>query len=207
MRSAPYVTALALVTLMVTAAVADDYNPPPWRGEPGTTYARWEFFEPFNPTPPPDEFENPFGPPALLVNPFGDGWLPDYQGRPGVWTLSGEIWVDIYNYPEPNPDKFIWIQLTWAPMWNEPNPFPRVEETFTPGGPYPGEEIDRQFAGPEDWQYSTFLIELHPNPDFETVHIWGDIYVDELVIDTICVPEPGSLWLLASGVLGFVRRR
>jgi hypothetical protein len=200
------VLALAVLLAVPAMAWADDYNPPPWRGDPGWTYARWEFMTP-DLMPPPDQWDNPFGPPELEVNPFGDGWMPGYQGREGVWPLSGEIWVDIFNYPEPNDEKWIWVQLTWAPMMGEPTPFPNVEEIFNEGGPYPGMEIDRQPAFPGDWTYSTFLIELPFNPQFETVYIWGDIYVDELVIDTICIPEPTSMAMLLGGCVLVLRRR
>jgi len=35
------------------------------------------------------------------------------NGRQGVWPLSGEIWIDFPNQPEPLPFKDIYIQLTW----------------------------------------------------------------------------------------------
>lgn len=197
---------LLAIGVAVPLVVADDINPPPWRGEPRTTFALWEFSTP-DIFPPPDVFDNPFGPPELEVNPFGDGWLPSYNGRQGVWTLSGDIFVDIPNFPEPLDMKWIWIQLTWAPIPFEPNPFPTVVEELTPGGPYAGESINVIPIGPEDWIHETFLIELFPNPDRERIHIFGDIYVDELVIDTICIPEPAGMLMLVVALAGLLTRR
>ena len=203
-----YLGFVLVVGLMVVPAVADDLNPPPWRGLDGTSYARWEFGTDDPYAPPENDWYNPYGMPEIEVQPLTD-WYDEYDGRLGVWALSGEIWVDIWNYPEPLPHKFIWVQLTWAPMEFEPNPFPNVEEIFTTGGPYYGTLQDEFDVGPDpfEWYHSTYLIELWPNPDFETVHIWGDIYVDEVVIDTWCIPEPASLSLLALGSLVVLRRK
>jgi hypothetical protein len=204
MRSKHVLAVLLLCGVTAAPVLADDYNPPPWRGLPGTTYARWEFGTD-NQYPPPDEWYGPSYAPEMYVEPYGAGWYPYYLGRYGVWLLSGDIWVDIPNYPDPNEDKYIWVQLTWSP-W-ETGAVPMVEEILTPGGPHLGTLIDQRDA-PPDWTYSTFLIDLHPNPDFETVHIWGDVYVDEVVIDTICIPEPGSLsLLLLAGCVASLRRR
>ncbi|MFH1844888.1 MAG: hypothetical protein ABIF77_16985, partial [bacterium] len=61
---------LALTILMLVgltaSAVADDFMPPPWRGDPLTVMAEWDFINDFNPDPmniDPD-----------YLNTIGDGW-------------------------------------------------------------------------------------------------------------------------------------
>ena len=58
-----------------------------------------------------------------------------------------------------------------------------------------------------NWIHSAFSMRIYPNPSFEIVRIDGGIMVDEVVIDTICVPEPRTLGLLGLGVLTSVFRR
>ena len=50
-------------------------------------------------------------------------------------------------------------------------------------------------------------LNIEPNPAFEIVRIDGAVMVDEIVIDTICIPEPASLALLGLGGLALMRRR
>ena len=202
-----YLGFVLVVGLMVTPAVAEDLNPPYWRGLEGTTFARWEFGND-DPYPPPDDYYNPYGMPEMEVEPLVD-WYQTYDGREGVWALSGEIWIDIWNQSVPLPYKWIWVQITWTPMEFEPNPFPIVEEIYTTGGPYYGTLEDERVIGPDpyEWYHSSYWIELSPNPNFETIYIGGDIYVDEVVIDTWCFPEPASLSLLALGSLFVLRRK
>ena len=37
--------------------------------------------------------------------------------------------------------------------------------------------------------------------------IGGDVFVDQLVVDTICIPEPATMSLLALGGLALLRRK
>jgi len=197
--------ALALISIFAFAAsaFADDLNPPPWRGQPGTTFALWEFYTP-NPNPMPDQWMNPFGPPATTVTPgFLQNWWALWGGREGVWPLSGTIVTRIQNYPTANPYKDIWIQITWAQQAVNEFPVIRVDQTYAQllGSINLGPTGEQ--TGDGTWWHSTYSLRLFPNPTQETVIIEGAIMVDELVIDTICVPEPSSLIAL-SGLVGFV---
>jgi hypothetical protein len=58
-----------------------------------------------------------------------------------------------------------------------------------------------------NWWHSTYNLRIYPNPDFEILRIDGTVMVDQIVIDTICIPEPAALILLAFGGLLLLRRR
>lgn len=199
---------LLVLTIMVLSVcapvIADDLNPPPWRGQPGTTFQKWEFMTP-NPSPLPDAMNNPYGIPQTMVLPgFQQVWWPELKGRMGVWPLSGSIETTIPNSPIANPWKDVWVQLTWSPQ--VPGGVVMVEERRF-GGIFT--EISRMPLGGE-WFHSTYHFRIYPNPDWETIFIWGSVDVDELVIDTQCVPEPSSLMVLAGslfGLAGFIARR
>ena len=185
--------------MLCSGVLADDLRPPDWRGHNDSTFQLWDFsVEDLEPDP--DAVDNRFGDPMLRVTPFGD-----YIPTPGAWPLSGEIDVYIPNFPEIRPYKEIWIQLTWQPTSVDP---------FLPDMPVvsvtPFDSI--QMARGDDinlngWTHSLFMVSIWPNPAEEWITIKGDIIVDQLVIDTICIPEPVTVIILGiGGVLAFKRK-
>ena len=203
---------VALFVLSGTAAWADDYNPPPWYDptDDSMTFQGWEFGDLNNSnTPLPDFGNNVYGFQPAIVTPGGvtgaGGWIDHLDGRYGVWGLSGEIEVPIFNDPTPRPEKIVWVQITWQEQ--EPGGVPWVEGVPIPGSDTtPAVLVDTQPAD-GNWLYSTYEYRIFPNPDFEIVKISGDIFIDELVIDTWCVPEPFSMATLALGGIALLRRR
>jgi hypothetical protein len=153
----------------------------------------------------------------------GAGWHekqptgPDYDpaGDPGDgWVnLSGELIIDIPNFVNTNPRKVIWIQLVWEPQ--APNSVPIVQLLDPAGQPTSvplvrTELLEEGFDQTNPWRavyHDTWHLELFPNPDFEQISISGGINVDEIVIDTWCVPEPATMSFLAIGGLAILRRR
>ena len=193
---------LAACLIAAGPALGDDLWPPSWRGQPGTTFGKWEFST-NNPNPLPESgYLYPWGLPSTTVSPgLFQSWMPSWGGRQGVWPLSGEIETIIPNRPLALPYKDILIQLTWAQQ--APNVFPAVSELrFGVGS-----TLVHEIPLPGGWFHSTYQIHLEPNPDWEKILITGAINVDELVIDTICAPEPTTLCLLAMGAFAILRRR
>ena len=196
-----------VVAGFVVSAVADDIQPPWWRGQYSTTSQFWEFLTPL-PGPLPPDGSPPGGQPwlpstQLTVYPDG-AWLssdPFGSGRIGIWPLSGRINVTVDNHNPPNNVKYMWVQLTWhneelkpitGPILSGFNPM-----YATPPGLTIVPPVDLGFG----WYETTFKWEIYPNPPDEFFVIGGNILVDELVIDTWCIPEPTTLSLFGGGLL------
>jgi len=233
------VSAAILTLCLQIPSWAEDINPPTWRGNLGTTWAQYEFLTPGVPNgnggfvyDGPDNGFLPAGP-ALLTHvpgpgagwhekqPTGEFGLGSYDplgpAGDGWVNLSGEIILTLQNFDNNNPRKVIWLQMDWEPQ--SPNNVPTIQIVDPAGGqpstiPLVRNELWQQGSDPTNpWRvvnHDVWHLELFPNPAQETIVISGGINVDELVVDTWCVPEPSSLAILgmafASLLLCFRRR-
>ncbi len=191
-------------------AMADDRNPPPWRYEPNTTFSHWDQWlgasgEKTESFAPDDEF-NYLGESAQATSDAPVVEVIDYAGSEDVLHIEDYgsykgLVLTIPNYPDPNPYKEVVLQVVWH--WD--------------GGPgYAidplGEMIDSQLSYPlgNDWYYDYIVWRIEPNPTSETITLtneWGDLYIDQIVVDTICAPEPTTIGLVMIGALVALRRR
>ena len=185
---------------LVASVRADDLNPPPWRGQPNTTYQGWTFATDANPSE--ADVVNPYGTPNATITGTGNTWYALFDGHVGVWTLSGpssSMDLGIPNTPtDYTREKILWTQITWQPTYTgEPAPVVMVSGiASSPVTTYP--------VGTGSWLQSDYSTTLQYNPQFEDVVVTGSYALGEIVVDTICIPEPSSLALLAVGALSLL---
>ena len=199
--------AIALLLTVAGSLMADDFAPPSWRGLSGSTWQQWEFSTGQALGILPDHGYNPYGNPTADVTPAPSKvWYEESFGRTGVWPLSGLIDATIPNQDVQNPYKDIWIQLTWHRT--DCGDTPTVWETISHQMAY----LESEVLLADGWYHTTYSIRLVPNPALEIIRVQNDILVDELVIDTRCVPvpEPSGVAVMLAGLAslgGFARLR
>jgi len=155
---------------------------------------------------------NPYGIPttAILGNfPGTDWYVSDPFGRDeyGIWVT--ESWIEVYvpntGDTAPGTWKEIILQMTHdagalynyvARISTDPDAkeLTLLEATLLPSG----------------YMYARWGITIEPNPTGETIYIqpsFCSLYVDEIVVDTICIPEPATIALLGLGGLILLKRR
>ena len=116
--------------------------------------------------------------------------------------------VTVDNYPDANAVKHMLVQVVWQPSNGDPTSEPILSglwpsRSTTPVAiPYPG-------GLGSGWFETTYKWELRPNPPDEFFVLGGNINVDQLIIDTWCIPEPsaGLLTSLGGGLLLVLRWR
>jgi len=203
-----------VVLIIVTTSVgfADDFAAPPWRNSDGTTWQEWTFSTsqkgPLNP----DYFFNDIGMAQLWVD-TSYGWIDTSGQRQGIWPL-GELDIFIPNYLDNSPGtmKEIAIQLTWKSAGNnwipdQPGVLIVPDYSGDPSG-YVADISREDVEIVNGWVHTIFTINVRPNPSEEWIAIKGDILVDQVVIDTYCIPEPATIMLFGiGGILMLVRRK
>jgi hypothetical protein len=211
-RSVHAACAASAALVCAWPALGDDLNPPPWRGGPGTTYQHWDFSAgPGGGAPDAGPYSNPNGVPALVPsNP--SNWLPTLSGRFDVWAVNDfdPLRFNIPNDNDPNNIKDVWVQITF--------------QSFSGGIGSDVRDTNGNFAGvlsgypqvvplPGGWFHETIVFRFAQCPPGETLTIYppqpGTVaFIDQVVIDTICVPAPGAA--VGMGVIGLAavgRRR
>jgi len=198
---------IVIVVLSVVVSTGARVFPAPlWSGDEGTTSQQWSFTLNDAAPPLPDTgWDNGYGTPQLSV--YGSGWNNTIDGHQGVWTFSGfgsGVLVDIPNNPVSQPVKEIWVELIWEAA---------SLSSYIPDQPIIGvwaDDFEKQLMREEsiggNWKASLYKINIWPNPSAEQITINGDIRLDQIVVDTICIPEPATFGLLIGGAFMAIRR-
>jgi hypothetical protein len=215
------ITAVVLVGLLQVSAFAFIDTAPSWRdaANDSTTLSIWTFGGTAKEGISPDAGSyNDYGTAGddwyanVMPSPEEDEWIAMESGAYGVWALSGTLYAVIPNtdVTGPGTSKTMQVQLVWKPQ----DGF-----TMTDAGVSMAVEDDnwtlRKFAVTDaqsvtlsnGWYQSIWTIDWIPNPAIESFTITGNIYVDSLIVDTICIPEPATLTIMGLGLAAMLRTR
>jgi hypothetical protein len=203
------------LTLAPKITAADDFAPPPWsRLHPNAVTAEWEFSAPANPTPPDGPLTNVLVkgsgtvPTSATITggPAGLGW--GVGDGDGGWFFpgAGDIRFTVDNVIDNEPVKHIWLQVTHTPGLGLAVD-PLAGFNFGATGSLPG-PVSTISHGPTS---TIFFWDMFPNPPWEDFQllVFGPGEIDQIVVDTISIPEPSSVVLCGIGLLtvGLVAQR
>jgi hypothetical protein len=202
--------AAGVFAVLAAPALAIPVFDPPWVTTPtdprwqggAHTFQAWEFTQ--NPTGP-VIVNNPYGTPNIHW-PTGATYPDNVVGPDGTTTIptwhigqDGVITIEIPNNPEDRMFKVIHLQITSDKATGQP--------TSSPGGAFTSTGIANH--APTAWYTYAYELTIQPNPPSETITIpvIFSTNIEEIIITTICNPEPGSLALLMLGGVALLRRR
>jgi len=218
---------LFVIALFVAPVMADDLFPPGFRGDPLSYHAHWDAFQngDFNAFYPDFESSVPGPDPGDMLH---DGFFTHLDFAPSEgWAMApggggffnaaedSTFVANVVNWLDDEPIKFLRIQVTYLDdILNGPPTILGVEgfAPVTGGGPYVSTGPVDSFSGPgltpgTEYFYEDWIIE--PNPDWEQIEFFlpqGTI-IEQLVIDSVSVPEPATLLLMGCGIATLVHKR
>jgi hypothetical protein len=168
----------------------------------------WEFGDNSYDLVAPDEYSsNPTlaaGTFSIDYDPPDTVWNASWDGASGVWRLESpsNITIQLNNYENQNLFKEIWMQVTYQAA-GASEPYIYTDPLYT-------EVTTSDLEANGNYWNLTYHIIIEPNPASETIWIQPldcTLYIDEIVIDTRCVPEPTTICLLGLGALALLRKR
>lgn len=196
-------------------AGGEDMFPPSWRGESRTLFAVWDNWQgdllpdQWSSNPPQAKTPYAIAGPGTVVYQQADG-------RTNVVEMTQDFQLGFYlpNIPG-GTSKEIILQVTYyVDAGFNPQVLPQLE--FASGEW--GGQIEDYYPHGEGWITDVIRLEIEPNPEEEWIYLyardqatwqyaWYPTYIDQVVIDTMCIPEPATLGLLAAGAAALLRRR
>jgi hypothetical protein len=198
---------LAGVAGATLTGLATDRVEPEWRGQANTTLQAWSFDTPDNPGLVTLD-GNPYGTPSAEVfvpdtdYPRQTYWMPSDSDHTGVWRIYGDNYLMLYlpNTQVTGADSYkeIWLQITYSAGSIDRKP---QIQTLPE---YAALDVVQSTVVGNLYYHDIFRIILKPNPTEEWIAILPrdcTLYVDEIVVDTICIPEPATMLILGLGVV------
>jgi len=207
------------LAIVADVASADDFAPPPWprpgAPNPQAMTFEWEFSTPANPSA-------PDGP--LTDMTFGSGMAPGgtfaFVGAPGpifwgagdgdcewIFAEGGFIHFELDNILDTEPVKHIWLQVSHS-FGAAVSVMTLADFNMAATGSTP----DVPVVTPIDPTHTLITWNMFPNPpweEFDLVIPTAGASIDQVVIDTISIPEPSTLALagVALSAVVLVARR
>ena len=204
----------AILFLMLLSGVPSAYavSVPVWQGLEGTTYQQWNFDANDNPAVP-EVIDNDYGSASasITVGFMGSGWLDDplLGTHTGMWDIGGDdgsIVLDIDNRPLALDYKEIWVQVVYY-QGLYAVPMIGIEEAQFISSETDLLEEDGFGGG---WYLEKSIWRIEPNPSHEQIILTGNLdgsLIDQIIVDTYCVPEPASIVLLMLGGFAALTKR
>jgi hypothetical protein len=192
--------AAVVLTCSWSTVLADDLNPPPYRGNPLSVHVHWALdangvfsLIQFSSVDDSDPSTN------LISFP------PTYVFNPAI----GKADLRIPNFIDQEPIKYLRMQLTWT--GTAQLPLNILSNAFDAGNPVAGilTGTSPVVITPVGY-YQYYDFQYQPNPDFEEIHIHlpPDASITQVVVDSVStIPEPATMSLLALGGLALLRRK
>jgi hypothetical protein len=204
-----------LLLCLVATAFASDFNPPAWRDSPGSTYQKWSFST-SDTSPIADDYNNPYGIPTV-TNTINGNWNNQIFGHQGIWNAQ-TINISVPNDTTTLNNTKYRVQMIWDVPSTSPVDMSLYVHDYLCTVPAVKADIVDDYTVLEGavWRYTTFEATTMPFNSFPVLYYQAQIihnaqivpvYVDEIIIDTIIIPEPLSLLLLAAGGTLLTTRR
>jgi hypothetical protein len=199
----------SLLCLASGISLADDLFPFAFRGLPGSVFAEFDFATDGSS---PTQFSK-VDLPGATFSVLDPTFVPqDLTYSTGGWTAAGGVGIAgflIPNFIDFEPYKAIQVQLTFRTTLAGPPSIFSIIGTDNIVGEVAGSPVLVEDVS-DVFRIETWVIQ--PNPDYETIQILvpPGTFLDQVVIDTISIPESSSLLLVGLGTMlmgGVIRRR
>jgi len=202
---------LAVYLGFASVSSACSVSAPDWRtdppGIPPTTYQLWTFNDNDNPAVP-EVVANDYGTPLAQLSGEHYGaleWKQTYKGHEGVWyagTLN--LALEIPNQQVLQGYKEIWVEAIFRGYLDEAGVSANPQSSAVIPLGQTTTNVDC------NWKKLNIGWRIEPNPYSEVVSLsfrgCGG-YVDSVLVETACIPEPATMLLLGFGCLALLRKR